>query len=192
MPGAPIEPINPFGQISVSALRQTSRIASGQELTQGSPETFSFSESGTGLQFGDLRPGRILIKVTSNTNDAYAWTQQMDDGQGGIVDDPNGMNGTENDVPAYEITGANDVGANSVVEAWPADDGYSLLFRKPGGGSNLFVTNANGSVSGYPDTLIINGPLTLIDNGNGAFTIGLQNLTIDFDCANGTASASWG
>jgi hypothetical protein len=169
MPGEPIQPVQ-RGQISAGALRRAADLAYAQDRAVPSGRYGGFS-GGDGPQTYDNSPKKKLIKLTSNSGNAYAWTEQYDDGSGNPVDQPASFQGTTTIIPAYEITGLTTVPANTVVWAEPAADGMSLLFRfaSGGGGGSGFtgtkprVTAVSCAGGAFTDTVItdtyINGAL---------------------------------
>jgi hypothetical protein len=133
MPLEPVNPLNVKGQIRASALRKLAGQSFGSTQIRGSGDVGGFS-SQESFQLTDLTPKKKWLQLTSNTGDAYGWTEQMDDGAGNPIPIPNAFEGTATSIPAYEINGVTTVPVDTYVWAEPADDGMSLLFIDPAGG----------------------------------------------------------
>ncbi|MCC6421769.1 MAG: hypothetical protein IT429_26425, partial [Gemmataceae bacterium] len=90
---------------------------------------------GGGPVHTDLRPWDGWIKITAAGTDAdgnpcYAWSQVVDDGEGGFTAPGSGVArvGTTASGAAYEVNGNDAVPVGAVVHAWIANDHESYLF----------------------------------------------------------------
>ncbi len=132
----PLNPVNRKGQIRARELSKVASSTSAHDNSSPSGGLGGFN-SGSGHLLYDNTPKPLWIALTGNTGNAYAWTGQMDDGAGNLVDDPNGDSGTDTDCPAYEINGIDDlpIDGSFLVRAYPASDGMSLLFDAAAAGT---------------------------------------------------------
>lgn len=162
-------PTGPDSKPSYTALIEAlEKVNALSNLTgeQFSPITINWNGIGFVVQDNTI-PGR-WIKITSGTQ-PYAWTAQVDDGSGTLSDDSDtGSSGTTTAIPAYEINGKANVVANSIVWAWPAIDGLSMLF-------DLFTLTSSPQT--WPATQTFTSNVTVTNNSN---TVTFSNPTTIF------------
>ncbi len=180
----PPNPVNRKGQISADALRRASDLAYGSSESRGAGGIGGFS-SGESFQFSDNGPKETWLLLTAFANGAYEWIEQMDDGEGGMSNLPASFEGTENDVPAYEVNGVATVPANGtvIVRAVPSDDGQSFLFADPTGSSGTGNRKVRGTLTG---NLTFGGNTTMNVAGGGSLTVFDWLLSSGQSVANGT------
>lgn len=136
--------------------------------------------TGTG-SISALTPSSILC-------DIYQIVQDTDDSTQFHLEN------TQNQQDVFNVS-STDLGPEEVVIIVRDKYGKWVATSSSGGtiAESFTFSNFDSSLVVHGvNKVVVKPPLTLENLGSGVVRLGLQNLTINFDCANGTANASWG
>jgi len=175
--------LRPGDVLTASELNAVRRLLAG--LGPSSPSGFLGGEQGVGASTAvDLRPGRVLARITSRgAGAAYGWHQVIDNGDGTYTDQPLIPDcpwGTPTSGPAWELSEREDVPTDGsvVVELVPGQQDRAAFYFRWDGAAATSGSGAGGEVGCDLETISFDVVTAVTCDPSGGLTVTTRRVSI--------------